>query len=151
MGAVAWGLWPALRSACDKLRNHEAPIESLVHDARIRAAVIADPAFSWLFDPGGLNAVKAPVQLWASERGGDGVTPELVAAINGNLPSKPDFRVVQNAGHFAFAAPCSPEQVAAAPKVCIDGDGFDRTAFHKQLNAAVVEFFRKHLIEGARP
>jgi hypothetical protein len=39
----------------------------------------------------------------------------------------------------------------SAIRVCVDNDGFDRTAFHKQLNAAVVEFFRKHLIEGAGP
>lgn len=160
-GLVALGGIPDLRKAaalcmggskhptCDQLRNHELPIESPIHDTRIKAAVIADPAFSWLFDRGSLNGVRAPLQLWASERGGDGVSPEFVAAVNENLPSKPDYRVVQNAGHFAFGAPCSPEQVAAAPKVCIDGDGFDRVAFHKQLNAAVLEFLRKHLIEGA--
>jgi predicted dienelactone hydrolase len=120
-----------------------------MHDTRIKAAVIADPAFSWLFDRSGLNAVRVPVQLWASERGGDGVALELVATINGNLPSKPDYRVVQNAGHFAFLAPCTPEQVTAAPKMCVDSEGFDRTAFHKLLSAAVVHFFRKHLIESA--
>ncbi len=162
-GLVALGAIPDLRKAadlclgdskhpaCDKLRNDERPVESPIQEVRIKAAIIADPAFGRLFDRGSLNAVKAPLQLWASERGGDGVSPELVAAINGNLPSKPDYRVVQNAGHFAFAAPCSPEQAAAAPKVCIDSDGFDRIAFHKQFNAAVVEFFRKHLIEGAKP
>jgi predicted dienelactone hydrolase len=113
--------------------------------------VIADPAFGMLFDREGLSGVKIPLQLWASERGGDGVSLDHVDAINASLPSKPDYRVVQNAGHFAFLAPCAPVQVAAVPRVCIDGDGFDRTAFHQQLNAAVLEFFRKHLIEGARP
>ena len=161
-GLVALGAIPDLRKAadlcldgsehpaCDQLRNHKRPIESPIHEVRIKAAVIADPAFGRLFDRDSLDAVKAPLQLWASERGGDGVTPALVAAINGNLPSKPDYRVVQNAGHFAFAAPCSREQVAAAPKACIDDDGFDRIAFHKQLNAAVLEFLRKHLIEDTK-
>lgn len=136
--------------ACDTLRNHSRPIESPISDVRIKAAVIADPAFGRLFDRDSLTAVNAPLQLWASEHGGDGVSLELVSAINGNLQSKPDYRVVHNAGHFAFAAPCSPEQAAAIPKVCIDGDGFDRTAFHKQLNAAVVEFLRIHLIDGTK-
>jgi predicted dienelactone hydrolase len=162
-GLVALGGVPDLRKAaalclggsehpaCDKLRNHELPIESPIHDARIKAAVIADPAFGRLFDRNSLSAVKAPLQLWASERGGDGVSLELVAAINENLPSKPDYRVVRNAGHFAFVAPCSPEQATAAPQVCIDGDGFDRVAFHKHLNAALLQFFREQLIEGAKP
>jgi predicted dienelactone hydrolase len=162
-GLVAVGADPDLRKAadlclggsehpaCDKLRNQERPSESPIHEVRIKAAVIADPAFGRLLDRDSLNGVKAPLQLWASERGGDGVSLELVSAIQANLPSKPDYRVVPNAGHFAFAAPCSPLQVAAAPKVCVDANGFDRVAFHKQLNAAVLEFFRKHLIEDPKP
>jgi predicted dienelactone hydrolase len=133
--------------ACEKLRKRESPTEAPIHDVRIKAAVIADPAFGGLFDRDGLSAVKAPLQLWASERGGDGVSLGLVAAINGNLPSKPDYRVVPNAGHFAFVAPCSPEQAVAAPRLCSDGADFDRIAFHKQFNASVLDFFRKHLTQ----
>ena len=94
--------------------------------------------------------MKAPIQLWASEYGGDGVTLALVETIKERLPSKPDYHLVRNGGHFAFAAPCSAQQAAAAVKTCADPDGFDRIAFHKQFNAAVLDFFQKHLIEGAK-
>jgi predicted dienelactone hydrolase len=137
--------------ACNELRRQEIPAESPPHEVRIRAAVLMDPAFGRLFDRDGLKAVSTPIQLWASERGGDGVTPELVAAINEELPSKPDYHVVQGARHFAFLAACSPEQMAGAPEVCRDADGFDRVAFHKRFNATVLEFFQKQLVEEAKP
>jgi predicted dienelactone hydrolase len=47
--------------ACEKLRKHESPTEAPIHDVRIKAAVVADPAFGRLFDRDGLSAVKAPL------------------------------------------------------------------------------------------
>jgi predicted dienelactone hydrolase len=76
-------------------------VEPLAHDPRIKAAVIADP-FSRFFTRDGFETVTAQVQLWASERGGDGVTPESVAAVDKNLPGKHEYHMVPNSGHFAF-------------------------------------------------
>jgi predicted dienelactone hydrolase len=127
---------------CDQILKQEYPVEPLTHDPRIKAAVLADPLAPW-FSADSLKAVKVPVQLWASERGGDGVAPHDVAAVDGNLPAKHEYRVVANAGHFAFVPPCPP---AAAPEFCTDAPGFDRVAFHAQFNADVLAFFRSHLM-----
>jgi predicted dienelactone hydrolase len=129
---------------CEDIRNERYP-PSLAHDARIKAAVIADP-LSVFFDRDSLKAVTVPVQLWASQNGGDGVEPPDVAAAEKNLPASHEYHVVPNSGHFAFLAPCSPAGVAERPDVCADGPGFDRVAFHAQLNAAVVAFFREQLV-----
>jgi predicted dienelactone hydrolase len=32
-----------------------------------------------------------------------------------------------------------------SPELCNDAEGFDRSSFHKQLDAQALEFFRKHL------
>jgi predicted dienelactone hydrolase len=85
------------------------------------------------------------VQLWGSERGGDGVTPASVRDIAGWLPMKPDFHVAPNSQHFDFLAPCSADLAKMAPTICADGHRFDRAAFHKEFNADVVAFFLKHL------
>jgi predicted dienelactone hydrolase len=53
--------------------------------------------------------------------------------------------VVPNAGHFAFLAPCTPALAAAAPEICRDPAGFDRAAFHREFNPAVVAFFKAKL------
>ena len=91
---------------CDQVHKGELP--ELAHDPRIKAAVIADP-LSVFFTLESFKTVKVPVQLWGSERGGDGVTPESVVGIANQLPSKPDFHAVPNSQHFAFLAPCPAE------------------------------------------
>jgi predicted dienelactone hydrolase len=128
---------------CEDIRAKKFP-PSLTHDARIKAAVVADP-LSIFFDAGSLAAVTVPVQLWASQTGGDGVTPESVAAIEKSLPARHEYHAVPNSGHFVFLTPCPPSLAAERPELCVDAPGFDRVAFHKELNAAVVAFFRKHL------
>ena len=49
-------------------------------------------------------------------------------------------------GHFAFVI-CPPALATKRPEVCVDAPGFDRVAFHKQFNAALLAFFREHLID----
>jgi len=137
--------WPI----CAVLRTSETP--PFVHDPRVKAIVIADPAFGPLFGQTGLKDVKIPIQLWQSERSGEDitggeVTPDFVSTIDRDLPIKPDLHIVSGAGHFAFLPPCTADLAKRISRICTDRDGFDRAAFHAQLNAAVFEFFRKHLM-----
>jgi predicted dienelactone hydrolase len=128
---------------CQQLHNGEAP-PSPPHDARIRAAVIVDPA-TGVFTPDNLAAIKTPLQFWRSELGGPGVGDGSgTARVARSLPGKPDVHVVP-AGHFAFLAPCSQQLATAIPRICTDAPGFDRAAFHRDFNARVIRFFRAHL------
>jgi len=63
----------------------------------------------------------------------------------GEPKSLPATHIVPLAGHFAFLAPCSPDLATAAPEICSDLLGFDRTAFHRDFNAAIVACFHKQL------
>ncbi|MGV1764986.1 alpha/beta hydrolase family protein [Rhizobium rhizogenes] len=129
---------------CDQVHKGELP--ELAHDPRIKAAMIADP-LSVFFTPDSFENVKIPVQLWGSERGGDGVTPESVVAISNQLPTKPEFHAVPNSQHFDFLPPCPAELAKSAPEICADRSGFDRAEFHRKFNAEVLAFFRKHLVD----
>jgi predicted dienelactone hydrolase len=131
-------------NTCVQLVEKKYPAEPLTHDPRIKAAVIGDP-LAIAFTADSLAAVKLPVQLWASERGGDGVLPHDVAAVDANLPAKHEYHVVPNSGHFAFVPPCPPAMAQAVPEICTDAPGFDRAAFHKEFNAAVIAFFQQQL------
>jgi predicted dienelactone hydrolase len=71
-------------NACVQIIRKDYPAQPLTHDPRIKAAVIADP-LAVAFAADSFAAVKVPVQLWASERGGDGVLPHDVAAVDTNL------------------------------------------------------------------
>ena len=68
---------------CEQVHRKEFPAQPLTHDLRIKAAVIADP-LAILFTTDSFASVKVPIQLWASERGGDGVShiwsPQSTAA-----------------------------------------------------------------------
>ncbi|OZI55351.1 alpha/beta hydrolase family protein [Bordetella genomosp. 5] len=126
-GEIAQRAWPILPGA----------------DPRVKAIVLADPLN--LFSRPGLARVDVPVQIWASQYGGDGVTPSDITALRRNLPRNPDYHLATQAGHYAFLTPCTPQQLAALPALCRDASGFDRPAFHQQLNAAVRAFFLTHL------
>jgi predicted dienelactone hydrolase len=157
--------------ACEQILEKGFRVQPLAHDPRIKAAVIADP-FSLWFVPDSLAAVTIPVQLWASERqteigGNPQPSAESVAAVDRSLPAKHEYHVVPNATHVAFLSICPPgfaggllsacrqglsplscqEEKAAevARELCTDAPGFDRAAFHKEFNAAVLAFFREHL------
>lgn len=126
---------------CDPAQALDTAPAMPAADARIRAAVIADP-FP-LFSHQALQQVAIPIQLWASTQGGDGVDPQDAAQIREGLPAQlVEFHEVP-AGHFAFLAPCQGN--APRAPLCMDPPGFDRTQFHQRLNAQVLAFFRRHL------
>lgn len=132
---------------CEQIRAKAVP--ALTHDRRVKVAVIADPAGGSLFTRDGLKNVTVPLQLWASERGGDGLSARDGATVAQNLPTKPDYRVVANSGHFSFL-PCSTEFAAITKQtgdseLCADASGFDRAVFQKEFNAEVLTFFRNNL------
>ena len=129
---------------CEQILRKEFPAQPLTHDPRIKAAVIVDP-LTIFFTADSFAAVKVPVQLWASERGGDGVLPHSVDLVDSNLPARHQYHVVPNAGHFAFLAPCPPALVTELAEICVDANGFDRVASHTQFDAAALAFFRTHL------
>jgi len=130
--------------ACEQILRGGFRVQPLAHDPRIKAAVIADP-FAIFFAPASFAGVNIPVQLWASERGGDGVTPESVAMVDKNIPANHEYYVVPNSGHFAFLPPCSAAPAQAPPELCTDAPGFDRAPFHKQFDADVLAFFSAKL------
>jgi predicted dienelactone hydrolase len=136
-----------LDGMCAEIEKGTIPTRRPAADPRIAAAVLADLELGRTFTLYGLKDVTVPIQLWASERGGDGVLREDNEAIDENLPAMPDYRIVLGAGHFAFIAPCSAEAAQALPEICADAGAFDRTAFHREFNAGVVAFFRRQLIE----
>ena len=135
---------------CRQIRANSDLPTVFTHDPRIKAAVIADPAFGPMFTRQSLQGAHVPVQLWASEFSAEnrdvGVTKEYVAAVRDHLPSKPEYHLVANAGHYAFLTPCPPGLAKELPQICTDRPGFDRTAFHREFDASVLAFLRAHLL-----
>jgi len=127
---------------CQQIRDGDFP-GPIPHDPRIKAAVVADP-LAIFFTAQAVAPIAVPVQLWASELGGDGVFLRDVAPLDANPPAPHDYHVVRNAGHFAFFL-CPPALAPTYPDLCTDPNGFDRAAFHKEFNAAAVKFLQDNL------
>jgi predicted dienelactone hydrolase len=85
------------------------------------------------------------VQLWEAEDDRRAPNRSNGDIVKAKLPSPPEVHLVPRADHFAFLAPCSAALSRLAPQVCAEMAGFDRTAFHRDFNDAVVAFFRKQL------
>jgi predicted dienelactone hydrolase len=135
--------------ACEQYRRGDIPAAP-PHEPRIRAAVLADTALNFMFPADGLADIHIPMLIWRSELGGGGVEARNSALTASRLPGKPEVRTVP-AGHFAFLPPCTPQFLANLPRLCEDPAGFDRAAFHRELNASIVDFFRdKFAGEGGR-
>lgn len=136
--------------ACKELEGGEIPAHPIVHDPRIKAAIIVDPFPDFVFPKENLKGVTIPVQLWSSDpaQNGDGLSGCCAATVNDRLPSKPDYHLVKDAKHFSFLALCTPKEAEAMARICTDAPGFDRVAFHKQFHTEAVAFFRKHLGEA---
>jgi predicted dienelactone hydrolase len=129
---------------CEQVRGDV--LTNWSHDARIKAAALADTSPATPFTQANLAAIKIPLQIWRSELGGYGADPGGTARVAAALPGHPEIHVVP-AGHFAFVAPCSEALAAAVPRICTNTPAdFDRVAFHRTFDADVVRFFSEHLI-----
>jgi predicted dienelactone hydrolase len=121
------------------------PASTWVHDPRIKAIVIAAPAFGFAFGKAGLSDVHASVQLWSAADDRHQPHPEYDEPIRDDLPHAPDYHAVANAGHYDFLPPCDTRLSRIRPEICTSLPGFDRAAFHEHFNAEVVRFFQLEL------
>jgi len=110
-------------------------------DARVRSAMVVAPALGLTFIQESLAAVSVPIQLWRAED--DAVLPHpwYAEAVRAALPKPLEYREVPKAGHFDFLAPCAPRFAEMAPPLCSSQPGIDRLDFHREFNAAVLDFF----------
>ena len=118
---------------------------SWIADPRIKAAVIAAPALGFTFTRSGLKDVLIPIQLWRAEDDHVLPAPDYAEAVRDALPRPPDYHVIPGADHFDFLAPCTEALADAAPVICQERGGFNRTAFHQAFNQDVVRFFEHAL------
>lgn len=139
--------------ACKQLENNESPAQPIVHDPRVKAAVIVDPYPVFFFPEENLRGVTIPVQLWSSgpAQNADHLSGCCAAAINDRLPSRPEYHFVKDAKHFSFLALCTPKEAEQIPSICTDAPGFDRIGLHDRFHAEMIAFFKKHLGEAATP
>jgi predicted dienelactone hydrolase len=137
--------------ACDVLRQAGSPLLApggaakggvFVADPRIRAAVVAAPGLGFTMTPDSLSGVRVPVQLWSGDKDASVPYASNTKPIRDALGARAEFHSVAGAGHFSFLTPCG---LIGPPALCADEGGFDRRAFHADMNAKILAFFEKSL------
>jgi predicted dienelactone hydrolase len=126
--------------------TREARRVDVASDPRVRALVLFAPAVGWFGAEDSLRHVSVPILLLVGEH--DVVTPASDARIilNGVPdPSRVEFRVVENAGHFSFLSPFPPSMQRPGFVPASDPDGFDRVRFHEELPEEVLRFLTRAL------
>ena len=139
-------LCQALKQAgVDPHLHGDVPPDAWTHDPRIKAIVIAAPAFGFTFDRAGLDNVHVPIQLWRAAEDHHQPDPWYEESVRLALPQPPEYHVIAGAGHYDFLPPCRPRLAAMAPQICADPPDFDRAGFHERFNADVTRFLRMNL------
>lgn len=137
--------------ACDVLRQAKSPLLTpggaakagvFVGDPRIRAAVVAAPGLGFTMTPENLAGVRVPVQLWSGDKDASVPYASNTKPIRDALGTRAEYHSVAGAGHFSFLTPCG---LIGPPALCADEGGFDRKAFHADMNTRVLAFFEKNL------
>ena len=124
-----------------------------VADKRIKAVFSMAPGIVKAFgmDEAGLAQLEVPTYLTVgarvTRRRRPPTTPSSAAHIAGAelviIPGKVD--------HEIFTNECDQEGKDEFPEGCIDADGVDRAAIHREVGAAALKFFAAHLKGAASP
>jgi len=130
------------------LGDHVPP-EAWIADRRIKAVVIAAPAFAFTFSKNGLKGIHIPIQLWRAADDHHQPSPYYEEALRWVLPQSVEYHVVVGAGHYDFLPPCSVSLAAVTPLICADPSGFNRARFHEEFNGEIVRFFQTRLELGS--
>jgi predicted dienelactone hydrolase len=138
-------LQPTLKRADAAGRQRRKPDLEYISDPRIRALVLWAPGFGYAFDKDNLSKVHVPILLYRPSK--DGLVPhpwgaERIAEL---LPTRPEYHVLEGAGHFVFFTPCPWLLSLTARETCTDPRGINRTEIHERLNAEMIAFFRQAL------
>jgi len=124
----------------------------VIHDNRVAALVLLAPATPWFLTDDSLRQVRIPIRMFTGER--DELSPvwnaEIVAT---GVPDRAivDHRVIPNAGHFSFVSPFPAAMTSPGFPPSQDPSGFDRRAFHVELNREVLGFLRRAFGVGSAP
>jgi len=137
---------PLRRRADAAGKQRRKPDLKFVSDPRVRAIFVMAPALGYLFDRAGLSKVEVPVRLYRPTADEILAHPWNAERVAQMLPRPPEYQLIEGAGHYVFLAPCPALLAFRIPEICKDPRGIDRAAVHAQLNAEMIDFFRRTLV-----
>jgi len=116
----------------------------VVPDNRVAALVLLAPATPWFLDQDSLRQVRVPILMFTAERDADAPAWNAEIVSTGVADrALVRHRVAPGAGHFSFLSPFPAAMSSPGFPPSQDPAGFDRVAFHVELNEEVLAFLRE--------
>jgi predicted dienelactone hydrolase len=122
-------------------------------DPRIKAIVSLDLGLARGLDPGSLASIKVPVLVIAAGAALPERFPQIPADLESRVfagrlpPATTQYIEIAGATHFSFVRTCKPgaaellaRESAGDVVACLDGDGADRDAIHRQTATEILRF-----------
>ena len=125
------------------------PLRKSLADPRIKAVASVAPGYGLLFGPESFRHFYPPLLLVVA--GAEKVDrPELHAGAIARLPGlKATVLDLPQADTGALMAPCPPSVAAELPELCLSVSAETRAGLSRRLDAALTEFFLRHLGNAA--
>lgn len=148
--AAAGGEPTSLPHQSSDRRSRLIPVTA---DARVSALVLLAPATPWFRVPGALRSVQVPILMVASYHDVQVPYFYLCQLVLDGVPdpSKVDYRLVEQAGHYSFLSPWPDALKSPAIPPSQDPPGFDRRAFLAQLYVDISSFLEQVSLQDVQP
>lgn len=114
-------------------------------DSRIKAAVLLAPLGVLFNSQRSLAGVTVPLRIYRAKKDQVLRYPYHAESIRQKLSFKPEYIVVENAGHYSFLSPFPESIQQEVGVVAEDPDGFDRIRFHRMMNQEIFTFLSTSL------
>lgn len=121
------------------------PASQNLADPRIKAIVLAAPAYGMLFSRRGLADVRIPTLLMRADLDKINRAPHHALAIQEALSVPPDFFVLEHTDKASLIAPCSPTLTRMLPDLCVPSPTANSPRARSQFTERTQRFLLKHL------
>lgn len=126
------------------LHDHASIADRSYRDERIKAVFSIAPVLGEGFVPAGLHSVSIPVQIVVGSE--DFLAPAATnASYFASHIHNSKLTILPNVGHYTFLAVATESGKRDFPLFCIDSEGVDRAAIHRQVGEMAFTFFDKNL------
>jgi predicted dienelactone hydrolase len=110
-------------------------------DSRVRAVFAMAPALGPAFPVSGLNKISIPVEIVAGESDQNVPIASSAKYFAANIPGAKLHIVAGNVGHYVFLDSCTDAGRKNTTGLCIDANGIDRDAIHRETVQMSIHFF----------
>jgi len=128
---------PCVNMKESRLVSHEVEIQA---DNRVQVIVLFDPASFDFQSTDALSKVQVPVLLLSAGTDPTAIAQAKIIQKGLSEPEKLNARIVENASHYSFLSPFPIALRSRVGPAGRDPEGFDREAFHEELNREVASF-----------